>query len=58
MSRSDLSYEDWIDYVFDRAVPFYDQPWYLDPDEDWWNPRPEQAIDYLTRLFENPEPLT
>ncbi len=58
MSRSDLSYEDWIDYVFDRAVPFYDQPWYLESDEDWWNPRPEQAIDYLTRLFENPEPLT
>jgi hypothetical protein len=58
MTRTDLSYDDWINYVFDHAVPFYEQPWYFEPDGDWWNPHPEQAIDYLTRLFENPEPLT
>jgi hypothetical protein len=58
MSETDLSYHDWIDYVFDHAVPFYEQAWYFESDEDWWSPRPEQAIEYLTRLFENPEQLT
>jgi len=58
MPNTELTYEDWIDYVFDHAVPFYEQAWYWDADEDWWEPRPEQAIEYLTRLFENPEPLT
>jgi len=54
---TDLSYEQWIDHVFDHAVPFYEQPWYFDVDADWWDPRPEQAVAYLTRLFESPEPL-
>jgi hypothetical protein len=57
MPAADLSYTDWIDYVFDHAVPFYEQAWYFESGEDWWNPQPEQAIDYLTRLFEKPEPL-
>jgi hypothetical protein len=57
MADSDLSYHEWIDYVFDHAVPFYDQVWYFEPDADWWNPKPEQAVEYLARLFENPEPL-
>lgn len=58
MSQANLSYDDWINYVFDHAVPFYEQPWYFDGDADWWNPDPALAIDHLTRLFENPEPLT
>jgi hypothetical protein len=57
MANADLSYEEWIDYVFDHAVPFNEPKWYHGSDEDWWHPRPEQAIDYLTRLFENPAPL-
>lgn len=57
MTKADLSYEQWIDYVFDHAVPFYEQAWYLEPDADWWDPRPEQAIAYLTRLFNDPGPL-
>jgi hypothetical protein len=57
MSKAGLSYEDWIGYVFDHAVPFNDQAWYFEPDADWWVPQPEQAIAYLTRLFEHPEPL-
>ena len=57
MSKDNLSYEEWIDYVFDHAVPFYEQAWYWDADQDWWNPRPEQAIEYMTRLFRHPEPL-
>jgi hypothetical protein len=54
---ADLSYDEWIDYVFDHAVPFYEQAWYLEPEADWWRPQPEQAIEYLARVFETPEPL-
>jgi hypothetical protein len=54
---TDLSYPDWLNYVFDHAVPFYEQAWYFEPDADWWQPRPEQAVDHLARLFENPELL-
>ena len=54
---SDLSYPDWLNYVFDHAVPFYEEAWYLEPEADWWQPRPEQAVDYLARVFESPEPL-
>ena len=54
---SDLSYADWLDYVFDHAVPFYEQAWYVESEADWWQPQPEQAVDYLARLFENPELL-
>lgn len=57
MPKPDLSYQDWIDYVFDHAVPFYEQAWYFESDADWWTPQPAQAIEYLTRLFEHPEPL-
>ena len=53
---TDLSYHDWIDYVFDHAVPFMSR---LVSGETriGGDPRPEQAIEYLTRLFENPEAL-
>jgi hypothetical protein len=57
MSKTDLSYENWIDYVFDHAVPFYEQAWYFEPNADLWDPKPEQAIAYLTRLFNNPGPM-
>ncbi len=57
MTKTDLSYEEWIDYVFDHAVPFYEQAWYVDPKADWWDPTPEQAIAYLTRLFNDPGAL-
>ena len=54
---TDLSYADWLNYVFDHAVPFYEQAWYFEPEADWWQPEPELAVDYLARLFENPELL-
>ncbi|WP_119304488.1 hypothetical protein [Dongia deserti] len=57
MSKTDLSYEDWIDYVFGHAVPFSEQAWYFNADEDWWDPEPAQAVAYMTQLFETPEPL-
>jgi hypothetical protein len=54
---TDLSYADWLNYVFDHAVPFYEQAWYFESEADWWQPQPEQAVDYVARLFENPELL-
>jgi hypothetical protein len=57
MAKTDLSYEEWIDYVFDHAVPQDGEAWYRDFEADWWSPQPEQAIAYLTRLFDNPGSL-
>jgi hypothetical protein len=57
MSQTDLSYDEWIDYVFDHAVPLSGEAWHRDHEADWWNPRPEQAVAYLTRLFDSPDQL-
>ena len=57
MPPADLSYPEWLSYVFDHAVPYYEQAWYLEPETDWWRPQPEQALAYLARVFENPESL-
>src|SRR5688572_2868481 len=57
MSKTDLSYDEWIDYVFDHTDLPSGQAWYFDHEADRWNPRPEQAVAYLARLFDNPEPL-
>jgi hypothetical protein len=47
-----------VDNIFlsDVEVRFQQAPWYFDPGHDWWDPPPAQAIAYLTRLFEHPEP--
>ncbi len=54
---ADLSYDDWLEHVFGHAVPFYEPAWYFDADSDLWDAPPTQAVAYLTRLFEQPEPL-
>jgi hypothetical protein len=56
MRLSDLTFHEWLEHAFGREVRFHQTPWYFDPDHDWWDPTPAQAITYLTRLFENPEP--
>lgn len=53
----ELSHDDWIEYVFGREVPFYGVAWYHQADADWWSPTPQQAIQYLTRLFQAPDRL-
>lgn len=53
----DLRYDDWLEHVFGHAVPFYEPAWHFEVDADWWDAPPARAIDYLTRLFEQPEPL-
>src|SRR3954470_2428923 len=51
-----LTFEDWREHAFGREVRIQQAPWYFDPDHDWWDPTPVQAVGYLTLLFENPEP--
>jgi hypothetical protein len=54
----DLTYHDWLEHAFGHEVRFQQAAWFFDPDHDWWDPQPAVAVDYLTRLFEHPEPLT
>lgn len=50
----DLDFDAWLEHVFGHAVPFQGQAWYFAPDCDWWDPKPEQAVAHITRLFERP----
>ena len=56
MRLQNLPYDDWLEHAFGREVRFQRAPWYFDPDHDWWDPPPMEAVSYLTRLFEDPEP--
>ena len=59
-ARSDLSFDEFIEFQFGPPVPVYTPAWYLDPlvEHDWWEPEPRTGIAYLTRLFANgPEVL-
>ncbi len=53
---TDLSYEDWIEHVFSHEVRKYQAAWYFDLDAPWWDGPAAVTVDYLTRLFEDPEP--
>jgi hypothetical protein len=56
MRRTDVSYEDWLDEAFGRAVTGDAYPQFVDRDPSEW-PAPvtyELALQYLTRLFEHP----
>ena len=56
MRLSHLAFQEWLEHAFGREIRIQQAPWYFDPDHDWWDPTPAQAITYLTRLFENAEP--
>jgi hypothetical protein len=53
---TDLSYEAWLEHAFGHEVRHQQLEWYFDDDCDWWAPAHEEAVAYLTRLFEDPEP--
>ena len=55
MRLTDLSFEQWIEHAFSHEVRHQCNPWFFDPDPDRWDPKPVQAVDYLTRLFEEPD---
>ena len=50
-----FSYPDWLEHAFGHEVRIGRNAWYFDDDIDWWGPEPIVAIDYLTRLFAQPE---
>ncbi len=43
MHLRNLTFDDWLEHSFGR-------------EHDWWDPRPVEAVSYLTRPFENPKP--
>jgi hypothetical protein len=54
MRLKDLSFEEWIEHAFSREVRIQQAAWYFDPNHDLWDPKPVEAVAYLTRLFEDP----
>jgi hypothetical protein len=55
MRLTSLSFEEWIEHAFSHEVRIQQAAWHFDPDEDWWDPKPMEAVAYLTRLFEDRE---
>jgi len=55
MRLTSLSCEEWIEHAFSHEVGIQQAAWYFDPNQDWWDPKPVEAVAYLTRLFEDPE---
>ena len=53
---TNLTFEEWLIYVFDRPVN-PGQEWYWDSDADWWHSSNLQIIQFVTQAFENAETL-
>jgi hypothetical protein len=52
-ARTDLSFDEFVEFQFGRAVRMHGNAWYFDVESDWWEPEPRTGIAYLTRLFQN-----
>jgi hypothetical protein len=52
-ARTDLSFDEFVEFQFGPAVRTHGHAWYFDVESDWWEPEPRTGIAYLTRLFEN-----
>ena len=50
---TNLSFEEWLIYVFDRPVDESRLEWYWDPEADWWRGSNAQIIEFVTRAFED-----
>lgn len=48
---TNLSFADWIEHAFSHEIRPHGNAWFFDPDPDWWDPDPAQAVAYVTRLF-------
>lgn len=53
---TNLSYEDWIEHVFSHPVPIHQRQWYYEAESERWDATASRKANYLTRLFEDPEP--
>ncbi len=49
-----LTFEEWLRYVFDHPVEAQKLEWYWDLDRDWWDEEadPAQTVQFLTQAFE------
>lgn len=52
-SRSQLTFEQWLTYVFDHPVAESGQEWYWADDANWWDGPPTDTLHFLTRAFEH-----
>ena len=51
-----LTFEEWLAYVFDHPVPVgQEKAWHWDIDRDWWDEdgEPASTVQFLTQAFEN-----
>lgn len=52
---SDLTFEEWIHFVFDHPVDDSRLEWYWDIEAEWWDGPPGLTVEYLTQAFEYSE---
>ena len=50
-----LTFEQWLTFVFDHPVAELSNAWYWATDRDWWDENPKDTIQFLTQAFENAE---
>jgi hypothetical protein len=55
MLLTDLTFDDWIEHAFAAEVRLGRNAWFFDDECDWWEPPPATAVDYITRLFADPQ---
>jgi hypothetical protein len=57
MRLTELSYDEWLEHAFGPEVRASGNAWFFDLESHWWAPSSDVYVAYLTRLFENPDPL-
>ncbi|MGE5378308.1 MAG: hypothetical protein ACM3XO_24885 [Bacteroidota bacterium] len=50
---TDLTFEEWVLFVFDHPFDESRLEWYWEIEADWWEGPASRTIQYLTRAFEN-----
>ncbi len=55
MKLTELSFDAWIEHAFGREVRIGRNAWFFDDDCDWWDPPAAIAVDYIARLFADPQ---
>src|SRR5690349_17685407 len=50
-----LTFEEWLMFVFDHPVEEMKNEWYWDLDREWWDEmdNPAETVQFLTQAFEN-----
>jgi len=50
---TNLTFEEWLDYVFDHPVDDLNNAWYWDLDRDWWEEDSAEMLEFMSRAFEH-----